>query len=98
MESKKHEPDFMKHAESLGAKKVPMKFKTFVMLFFQEQMQNANAEIKHLKDVQKFYKKNMEKLLPLSDADCRKHLKDIPDLLNAYEDMLKLSRGEEIEP
>jgi hypothetical protein len=79
-------------------KKPTMKFKTFVMLFFQEQMQNCNAEIKHLKDVQKFYKKNMERILPLSNADCRKHLQEIPDLMNAYEDMLKLQNGQEIDP
>lgn len=79
-------------------KQAPMKFKTFVMLFFQEQLQALQEEKKELVNMQKFYKKSMEKVLPLKDEDVYKHFKDIPDLKNAYEDLLKIHAGEEVKP
>lgn len=66
-----------------------IKFKTFVMLFFQDSIQDANKEIAHQKDLRIFYMKNMRKLLHMKEEDILK-MKEVDKLGEAYKDYLKL--------
>lgn len=75
----------------MESKKEPaMRFKSFVLLFFQESIQGANKEIEYQKDLRKFYMKSMRKLLHLTDAQVKEHCKDLKELNDAYEDFLKM--------
>jgi hypothetical protein len=75
-------------------KKETIKFKTFAMLFFQDSLQTVNAELAHLKNMQKFYMKNMRKLLHLKEEKVIEMFKDMPEMQAAYQDYLKLASGE----
>lgn len=80
--------------QSLDSSKEPlMRFKSFVLLFFQDSIQGANKEIQYQKDLRKFYMKSLRQLLPMTDEQIEKHCKQYPELNKAYEEFINMSEG-----
>lgn len=79
-----------KKVEAIKIPKEPvLKFKSFAILFFQDSIQNVNEEMKHLKSMRKHHMDVLKKLLPLKEEDVIKHFSDIPEMMQAYQDLLK---------
>lgn len=66
-----------------------LKFKSFALLFFQDSIQNINQELAHLKNMRKHHMEVLRKVLPMTDEAAETHFKDIPEMKQAYEDLLK---------
>ena len=91
LKTKEPSDKLVKTIEEVTRKEPPLKFKSFALLFFQDSIQNINQEINHLKGMRKHHMEVLRKLLPMSDENVVKHFSDIPEMMKAYEDLLKES-------